>query len=453
MVAELINQINPKENLLNLTAKLYVWSVVFETLLLFILVGQDVSIVGGNLSRILQFFVILSIVLKIFFTPFSQLRIFNPISHYFIWYVTYFIFIFISFLYGYFSGAYIGKTENFSTNVLRPGFEYFISIYYFIYFAVLPLFLLKSKKGIDYFFKVFFFMFFLSLLLGIIDYLLVLIVGFEFIPRHLSDMRHVGIRFHGMAGEPRDAFVHLFFGLSLLFLRETWDGKKFNRTWIPVIILAALLTQSSSGFIGLFIALNLIIIFQIPRMKLRSIFSLVGITFIIVGMVGFTIFNSDRIQAYIQAAPLAIEALESGLDLPPVIMAQINNIYPVWIRWVDFTELNLAPLFIGTGLGTASILNGFVIGEDGVLNPHANIIRVVFESGILGTLLFIAAFIMPLSKIEKSINDRSLTLLMLLMLGLTFGHRSSAVFTFFGLIILIHVLLEREEVEKSDANR
>ena len=88
-----------------------------------------------------------------------------------------------------------------------------------------------------------------------------------------------------------------------------------------------------------------------------------------------------------------------------------------------------------------------------MLNPHANIIRVVFESGILGTLLFIAAFIMPLSKIEKSINDRSLTLLMLLMLGLTFGHRSSAVFTFFGLIILIHVLLEREEVEKSDANR
>ena len=79
-------------------------------------------------------------------------------------------------------------------------------------------------------------MFFLSLFLGAIDLLLVAITGIEFIPRHLSDMRHVGVRFHGIAGEPRDAFVHLFLGLSLLYLRESWTGIKFKRIWVLIIV-------------------------------------------------------------------------------------------------------------------------------------------------------------------------------------------------------------------------
>ena len=427
---------------LDLISKIYVWSVVFETLLFFVLVSQDVSLVGGNLSRILQFVVIVSLILKTSFIPLSEIRIFNPLSYNFKWYFIYFFFILVSLIYGYFSGAYEGKTDNFSTNVLRPGFEYFISLYYFIYFAILPLFLLRSEEGINYFFKVFFFMFFLSLFLGAVDFLLVFFVGYEFIPRHLSDMRHVGIRFHGIAGEPRDAFVHLFLGLSLLFLREIWNRKKFSRLWIPTIFFAALLTQSTSGILGLGMAAALIVIFQIPRMRIGSIFLILVSFFLISSAVGYLVFNSPRIQLYLDAAPLAINALETGLELPPVIMTQINNIYPIWIRWVDLTNLNFLPILMGTGLGTTSILNGYISTEGGVLNPDANIIRVFFESGIIGTLLFIIAFINPVMKLEKLAQTRSLTILMLLMIGICFGHRSSALFTFLGFIILVLIFAD-----------
>ncbi len=435
----------------NFISKLYVWSVVFETLLFFILVSQNVSGVGGNLSRVLQFGVILALLIKALITPLKKIQILNPFSIYFRWYFIYFCFIIFSLIFGIFSGAYIGKSDNFSANVLRPGFEYFITLYYFVYFAVLPLFLLNSKKAIDYFFKVFFFMFFLSFFLGLIDLLLVLITGYEFIPRHLSDMTHVGNRFHGIAGEPRDAFVHLFLGLSLLFLKELWTGKSFNRFWVPIIITAALLTQSTSGVIGLLIFLSLLIVFQLPRMRFQSTFLLVLL--IILGSIafGYMIQNSPRIQIYLEAAPLALQALERGIDLPPVIEYQINNIYPVWIRWLEISEMNFLPFFIGTGLGTASIINGFVLSEGGVLNPHANIIRIFFESGIVGTLLFIIAFVKPLLKIEKHLGSNLLVFLMLLMLGVTFGHRSSALYTFFGLIIAIHLLLIRSKTEKSDA--
>ncbi len=422
---------------LGFTAKLYVWSVVFETLLFFILVGQEVSLIGGNLSRILQFFVVTLLILKAFFTPLSEIRIFNPFSQYFKWYFIYFVFILVAFLYGYSSGAYIGKVESFTSNVLRPGFEYFISLYYFFYFAVLPIFILRSEEGINYFFKIFFFMFFISLFLGTIDYLLVFLTGYEFIPRHLSDMRHVGIRFHGLAGEPRDAFVHLFFGLSLLYLKEIWDGKKFNRLWIPIIFFAAILTQSTSGILGLGMAAALIIAFQVPRMRIRNVFILSASFLIIISAVSLLVLNSTRIQIYLDAAPLAMYALENGLELPGVIMAQITNIYPLWIRWVDITNLNILPLLIGTGLGTTSILNGYILSEGGVLNPHANIIRVFFESGFIGTLLFIFAFISPVMRLEKFAQVQNISIFMLLMLGVSFGHRSSAVFTFLGLVILI----------------
>ena len=441
---------NPTGDRLNLISKIYVWSVILETLLFFIVVSQDISGVGGNLSRILQFFVIISLFFKLLLKPFSNAKIFNPFSYYFNWYFIYFFFLFISLIYGYFSGAYLGKTDDFNSTFIRPAFEHFISVYYFLYFAVLPAFLLNSKKGIDYFFKTFFFMFFLSFFLGIIDLLLVVLFGFEFIPRHISDMTHVGSRFHGLAGEPRDSFVHLFFGLSLLFLREIWTGKKFNKAWIPLIFFAALLTQSTSGIVGLIIAFGLIIIFQIPRMRLAYILLLLLSVMVTALIFGIMILNSPRIQLYIEAAPLAMEALERGMDLPLVIQYQISNIFPIWTRWVQLLDMNFLPVFLGTGLGTASILNGYVIAEGGTLNPHANIIRVFFESGLIGTLLFIVAFISPLFKIEKLFQEKSLIFLMLLMLGVTFGHRSSAVFTFLGIIVAVHILLNKKN-NKSDS--
>ena len=87
---------------LDLISKIYVWSVVFETLLFFVLVSQDVSLVGGNLSRILQFVVIVSLILKTSFIPLSEIRIFNPLSYNFKWYFIYFFFILVSLIYGYF---------------------------------------------------------------------------------------------------------------------------------------------------------------------------------------------------------------------------------------------------------------------------------------------------------------------------------------------------------------
>jgi len=456
-----------KENSFNYLGKLYVWSIIFEPLLFFIVVGQDVSGVGGNIGRLLQMVVILLLILTTLVGKEPSLKVPNPFYYHFRWYSAYLFASILAALYGIFSGAYEissgitgegapggvyftgeGAVSSEDASILfrildstwiRPLFEYFIAIYFFIYFVVLPQYLLNSRKAINYFFKVFFGMFFLSFFVGLIDFLLVITINYEWIPRHLSDFKHVGLRFHGLAGEPRDAFVYLIFGICLIFLKEKWTGSfKGKRFWFVTIFLAALATQSASGFIGLFLAIILMVIYLLPKLPMQSFLTMFATLFMISILAVSAIMNSPRVLRYIEYVPIAIEAFQSGIDLPPIVETQRNNIYPIWIRWQNLMEANLLPLFIGTGLGTASIANGHFIAEGGTLNPHANFIRIAFEGGVMGLLLYIAAFLKPLKFLKPSKQDfHQLMLFMLLILGSSFGHRSSTLYIFFGLVLLV----------------
>jgi len=453
-----------KENSFNFLGKLYVWSIIFEPLLFFILIGQQVSGVGGNLSRLLQILVIFLLIVTTLAKREIRIRVPNPFSYQFRWYFAYLFLLIFSALYGLLSGAFESsivlrsfETKNISlvSSVLnsawiRPLFEYLILFYYFVYFVILPQYLLKSRKAIDYFFKVFFAMFFLSLFVGIIDLLLVLLVGYEWIPRHLSDFTHVGNRFHGLAGEPRDAFVYLILGICLIYLKEEWTGKFKGRIfWFLLIPLLALTTQSASGLMGLFFAFALIVVYLLPKLPIKYFLPTSILLIIISTILVNTTLNSTRLLLYIENIPGALIALQQNIELPPVIQTQIVNFYPVWIRWENLMDFNLLPLFLGTGPGTASIANGFFLPEGGVLNPHANIIRIAFEAGAIGVLLVIAAFTRPLKYLKLSKQGHNKVMLfMLLLLGVTFGHRSSAIYIFLGLVLLVFNYKNNLDVKK-----
>ena len=435
-----------KESSFGFLEKLFVWSIILELLLFFVVAGQDATGVGGNISRLLQLTFIILFFIRSLLLPLHSITFFNPLHKYFKWYLIYFIFLIFSMVFGYSTGAYELYNSRLNTNsfinssLVRPIFEYFITLYYFIYFAVLPVFILRSKKGIDYFFKVFFFLFFLSFVLGVVDLALVVFFQYEFIPRHLSDFRHVGTRFHGLAGEPRDAFVYLIMGGALLFVREAWTGIKFNRGLLVLIFFAALATQSTSGFLGFFLALAMIFLYQVPGMRRGSILFLLVASITSLTLIFLIIFNSPRILLYIDSAPMAFEALQNGVNLPPVIMAQINNIYPLWLRWIELLDGNFFTSILGTGLGTASVANGYILTEGGVLNPHSNIIRIFFESGLIGIFLYISAFIQPLREISKKYEDAKILIIpMFLVLGATLGHRSAAIFISLGIVLLVMI--------------
>ena len=442
--------------------KLFVWSVLMEPLLLFVVASQATAGVGGNISRLLQLIVVLSLLYKLMFTRGSNVKIPNPFYYHYKWYFYYLLFIICSFLVGYYYGYfklnsvsfadsnYSGFSYLLNSTFTRPLFEYVIATYYFLYFVILPRYLINSTEGIDYFLKIFMFTFYASLLLGLLDYFLIVFLDIEnFIPRHLSDFRDPGRRFHGLAGEPRDAIVYMGFGLGVFYLRDLYlKDSKTPKYILLLVMICMLLTQSSSGFLGLVIGGLLIAIYQIPRIPVRYITALSFLLILGSTALYFTVVNSERTMLYIEAIPLAITAFQKSTTVPPVIEAQIANIYPIWIRLTELLDVNLIPLFFGSGLGTASIANNIFYEVDAVYNPHANVIRIFFEAGIIGSLLYANAFLHPIRKIikDKIIKNRFMFYL-LIIFGLNLGHRSATIFIFLGISLLIFSYINNQKHE------
>jgi hypothetical protein len=124
--------------------------------------------------------------------------------------------------------------------------------------------------------------------------------------------------------------------------------------------------------------------------------------------------------------------------LVAVFKGQMPNIYPVWHLWEEIKEFSFLHLFIGNGLGSTSVINNYYMHSNGLENPHAGIIRSIYETGVIGTLLFIAAFLTPIKKMYMNNNVNSkLILFMLLMLGMYFAHRSAIPYIFLGIAIVV----------------
>ncbi len=449
-----------------LITKIFVWSILLEPLIFFHIVPQNISGVGGSLSRILQF-ILLSILLLRFLLLGHKVRIFNPFSLLYANYTFFLIISIIAGILGYFNGSYglnltpeflntakIGVDSNFVANLVhspyfRPLFEYFIALYYFLYFVVLAQYILKTEEALNYFFKIFNFVFVTCLFIGLAD--LLLIISYEAyigIPRYVADVytgswhegtRVKGLRFHGIIGEPRDAFNFLILCIGLLTLKDIfYQERKLTFIWIALIFIACFLTFSFSGILGVIFSIGLLLFFFVGSLSLNRQFLIYLASLVILLLVIINIKYSPRMMLYYVALQNVFQSLNTGGDLSPVIANVMNNIYPVWHLWLEVKEYNFLHLIMGNGFGSASIVNNFYLKEYAIINPNASIIRMVYENGLIGIFLFIFAFISPLKTlyVDKKIYNK-IKVLMLVMLGMYFAHRSVGLYIFFGITLVV----------------
>jgi len=484
------SQIYVKKNEIEISviAKLYVWSLALEPLLFFIVVDSSVVGITGNISRLLQLTVILLLIMRTFLSPVSSLIIPNPWFSDYKWYTFYLLYFVIAGVFGLVDGAYLlaytnpadqiiengitivtaqsGIAAIIKSSYVRPFLEYFITIYYFVYFAILPRYLLFNEKAINYCLEVFIKLFFISFWIGVVAYFLAEFFALEILPRHFSDyfkrdpvtdtanITWVADRFHGLAGEPRDAFVYMVFGIGLVYLRDYWFDIKTSRLWLLAFLIAAILTKSTSGYVGLIIGFGLVFLYQLPRMPAIYLIPLMSSMLIIFSAIAYIVFFAytgspdasvqvSRIEQYINQIPIAFQVFEQNTVLiigllPSAISNQIVDVYPLWLRISESLELNLLPLILGTGPGSAAFANSIFYPEGGLYNPRANLVRLIFESGLIGTFLFINAFIRPIRMLNLSKQSmQNFLFAMLLLMGATFGHRSSTIYIFLGLIFLV----------------
>jgi len=133
-----VSSINTAVSKVSVMSKLYVWSIVLESLLFFIIADPDLIGVTANVSKILQFSVFLGLILRIA-TLRTNLMVSSPFNIFNKWFFYYFVFAIFSGIFGFLSGAYNIESEADVINALRvytrPFFEYFIMLYYFAYFV------------------------------------------------------------------------------------------------------------------------------------------------------------------------------------------------------------------------------------------------------------------------------------------------------------------------------
>jgi hypothetical protein len=431
-------------------SKLYIWSIMFEPLMFFVLTSRESFLgVPVSVSRLLQLLVVFFLILSFVYRLLGDKKLtivnnFFPENKYL---VLYFVLLIFAAVVGLFFGGYdlpdqINKVSAFSTGIhpylSRSLFEYVITGFYIVYFAILPRHLLKTRDEFDYLFSVWKFLLIISLLIGYVDYIFAEFWSIDLVYRHISDGIHVGSRFHGLAGEPRQAAVYIVFSISMYLLYCQYNNIN-KKIWVVFLLITTfLLTKSMSAFLALIYFIILLSLFRIINVKvvLTLLFLLIFSTMI------------ERVSLYLSYMMDAWQILESGDELPYLLKVQQSSIYPLYDLMNKIRNFDMIPVFFGSGLGSVSAINNIYIGGDiSTANPNAQIVRSIFESGIIGTTVFIFAMIWPIKYLAYSIDQKNKNMFiigMLAVVSVTFSVRSPVVFMYLGILTsFLHVYKQR----------
>lgn len=414
-------------------SKVYIFSILLEPILLLKLGFQDDTGVGLNAGRVLQLIVMIALTIRFLARPFdflNRVKISNELSLY----NKFLIFAAITGMVGALRGsyAYVGGVQinTYFSYLNHPNFrvilEYFIFAYQYFYFVILAPYFINTRKNFKFFFKWSLIFIATHLLLGWLDLALVVFFQYDFLPRHLVDGVHVGERFHGIAGEPRDAVVYTVWALWIVTVNAVWERKNSNPGFyfVGLIILTILACLSVSGFLGSAIAATLILVWSRRCLTLKDyIYIYIGV--FVAAVSSLYIFHAfERLSNYVEAFSLYWNFSES---LPYEVYAQYVNIYPI-IRLINHLYFHeFYAFFFGAGLGSS----GYVNSETGLYitfnNPHSQLIRALYDFGLLGTLFYItvhARLIYKLSSFVEYKSHRKIFLITLVLFGFFLAHRS-----------------------------
>lgn len=435
-----------------LLPKLFVWSIIFEPLLFFNVGDPTITGFGFNFGRLLQVFVLVGLALRLSIGgrglkfPHGTRAILQYYSAY-IFYA-----IFAGFLglvlgkytyYGSTTGSSLSNFGLINSPSIRPLWEYFTLLFQFAYFVFLPAYFFRQDRVIGYFFKAFLLAIAVHFTVGWIGLILVG-MGIEFLPRSILDGAYVGFRFQGLAGEPRDAYVFMFFVLAMLGLRSHWLYGRIavGKIVIFLLVISLMLTQSASGMLGTLIGLLLLIIFPLHGVNIRRTLNLMAYIILIALLLYAAVLGSERILQTLDALNNVLQLFaDPNRGVPPILLGQYNNIYPIIDIYQDLKAGNFLSGLFGSGLGSSAFANSKAgLWGDQVTNPHAQIIRSFYETGLIGLFILVRAFVKTYRVSTRHWNNtdrRWLYFVFVFLIGGYLGQRSSTLLIFVGILIAV----------------
>ena len=435
--------------------KIFIWSLITEPFKYFILSSPALIGISLTLSKSLQLVFLIGYLFNFIFRGKGIPKI-NPFDRNYAYLTLFIIVSLIAGIYGFLSGQYHINTFNVSTTSInkRAFFEIFIILYYYLYFLILPIYIIRSKVQLSYFFlwtnKLIYFV----VALGLIEFICYQFLSTNLIPRHLTDSNwvDVGNRFHSILGEPRHAFVYLVFSIAFLYLRQAVTNKKLSYIYLSILILCCILTKAFSGVAGIIFGIILLAIYTKISFKNLIAFFLISIVSFVAIVI--SVKYSVRIDNYYQML-LTLPDEISKVPLPYFLHAQAPELIPLWLFANRIIDVDLIYVLIGSGIASSSyainnFLSTFMVGN----NPNAQLVRLVYDAGVIGTYLYLMVLINPIRRFLRLINFRNYQVVWIssiLLIGASFGVRSNLPFIYSGILLaIITNNLINSELNKDD---
>jgi hypothetical protein len=357
-----------------------------------------------------------------------------------------------------------------STRIIVEYLALALTLFHYLFMAPRMILAFEHYKFLIYSFLL---LCLLSLFLGFLNFGSAVIFGYNLFPRHFveylyADPSFSGARFQGLAGEPRDAVGQLaLFGVSLLFLRRFGVIDWPIRRWTSILILtilAASLTLSASGVVGAGIFVLLVAVYQLfgARVTPSRLFYFILLILVLGGIFAVAVEKVDRFALYIEQFSNIIEQVNEGQSFSPIVMTQLNNFYPL-IFWMNScTSGGVGVCFFGGGFGSSFALNSQVYAE-GLSNPNSYISRLLPELGLVGFCLFLCMILWPLfyairvrSRCLMGVGDKSVYYLkvsILLLLATVLAHKSNNFYMLVVIVLMGFKFAETNHVPMVSANK
>lgn len=433
----------------NLVTKLWVLGFLLEPFLYFVLADRTQAGITINLARFFQLLLIITVSLhllsgNILSVPKKSIKCLRPIFLFF------FIAIFFSsILLSIKAIMNINLHEDYSSfaNMLngmyiRPILEIVILAYQLVYFLVMPSIFLKTKADFKFLFRAAFVLLFLHFVLGWFDFIFSG-MGFDLLARHFHDGIYVSQRFHGLAGEPRDASVlilsfFLFFGIYSIYRH----GQVREVRWpiIILLIISWIATASFSGVLALIFGFILYLLYGTKILSIKSIFKFFFYALALAILVFVLMNYVERLFNYFDTYSNAMLELIANpfMELPHIILVSYNNLFPIIMMYKDVESGNVLPLLFGYGIGSSGQINAVIYSEFN--NPNSQIIRFLYEFGLFGTLLFIGSFLSTVRLATQNlsvIDAKRIKLFIIITIGAFFAHKGYFLYMGIGLLVSV----------------
>ena len=231
----------------------------------------------------------------------------------------------------------------------------------------------------------------------------------------------------------------------MVFIRLSINNNlRVNLRLVVLCVAALVMTQSASGIVGLGLTAAGLAFFYLLKSIRRLVLTMV-IAIVLTAIVVYLMSLSPRMMEYYDAFSVVLGVLNEGGELPAVAAFQVSNFLPFWAMWKDINQLNLMPVLFGSGVGSVSFVNNNLIrffveeATGGLFNPNAQITRIIYESGFIGTTAYIYAMYYPLKIFLKkyTCHHHANFLLFMLLAGASLGHRSTTIFIYVGIVIVL----------------